>query len=58
MSKKCIHTKVCNEYNKRYGKKLCHTCGMKCPFFEERTEICMTAKALSEAMLKGCMLAR
>jgi hypothetical protein len=32
---KCIHSDVCNEYNRRFNKRLKYQCSRKCKFFQK-----------------------
>lgn len=55
---KCIHKDICDEYNRRFNKRLYKSCDGKCRFFKSANDYAInTAKSIndsiSDALLSG-----
>jgi len=62
---KCIHSDVCNEYNRRYHKKLNGKCSRKCKFYmndstaqqyrDSKDTVLITAKQVGDIVSDAIM---
>lgn len=55
---KCMHKDICDEYNRRFNKRLYRSCNEKCRFFKSTNDYAINiAKSIndsiSDAMLSG-----
>lgn len=48
---KCIHSDVCNEYNRRYHKKLNEKCSHKCKFYMRDGSVTSYSNAKDKVVL-------
>ena len=55
---KCIHKDICDEYNRRFNKRLYKSCNGKCRFFKSANDYAINLAesikdSISDAMLSG-----